>query len=165
MIIMWSKTEQISTQYPFQKLGTSPICPYQALQRLLQEIPGDSNQCFFTISRRHGALPLIDSVGRCHLYSGSQILQLSPTLKFHDFKQSEATFTMPFTMAFLYTILCTMAPGNLTQYGNVFNLLPSFPHQFLLLSTAPTCLILAVWVSLCILITSFISFYWYLLCH
>ena len=95
MIIKWSKTIQNRTDIhtiPISKLVSSPLCPYQVLHKLLQQTSGDSNQPSFTISRFHVAVPLTDSIARLHLHLVSRLLHLSPSLKFHDFRRSGASW-------------------------------------------------------------------------
>ena len=71
---------------------TSPLCPIQAIQNMLLLMPGDSNVPLFRIPRSHGLFPLTDSVARHHLKSLSNILNLNPSLKFHDFRRAGATW-------------------------------------------------------------------------
>ena len=54
--------------------------------------PGSVNQPIFRIARRHGLVPLTDSVARKFLTRLSHILHLSPKLTFHDCRRSGATW-------------------------------------------------------------------------
>ena len=79
MIIKWSKTIQNRADIhtiPIPKLGISLICPYQALQILLQASSGHLNEPLFVIPMCHGAVPLTDYVARSHLHSVSRILKV-----------------------------------------------------------------------------------------
>ena len=53
---------------------------------------GESNVHLFRIPRSHGLVPLTDSVARRHLRSVSHILDLNPSLIFHDFRRAGATW-------------------------------------------------------------------------
>ena len=95
VIVKWSKTIQNRTDIhtiPIPILGDSILCPYKAVKSLLDHIPGSSNQPLFLIPRSHGPVPLTDSVARQHLHSISTTLNISPALKFHDFRRSGATW-------------------------------------------------------------------------
>ena len=132
MLVKWSKTIQNRSDIhtiPIPVLGESILCPYNAITCLLKHTSGSSNSPLFAISRSHGPVPLTDSVARRHLHSISTKLQISPPLKFHDFRRSGATWA--FHNGSHYTISCTMGPGNRIQYGNISNLSPNYPHQFL----------------------------------
>ena len=95
VIVKWSKTIQNRTDIhtiPIPILGDSILCPYKAIKSLLDHTPGSSNQPLFLIPRSHGSVPLTDSVARRHLHSISTALNISPPLKFHDFRRSGATW-------------------------------------------------------------------------
>ena len=95
VIVKWSKTIQNRTDIhtiPLPVLGDSILCPYKALKSLLDHTPGSSNQPLFLVPRSHGSVPLTDSVARRHLHSISTTLNISPPLKFHDFRHSGATW-------------------------------------------------------------------------
>ena len=95
ILVKWSKTIQDRTNYhtiPIPILGQSLLCLYKALKILLEYLPGTSNQPLFSISRSHGLVPLTDSVARRHLHVISQKLNIVPSLKFHDFRRSGATW-------------------------------------------------------------------------
>ena len=94
-IVKWSKTMQNRTEIhtiPIPILGDSVLCPYRALKKLLEFLPGTPNQPLYSIPRSHGAVPLTDSVARHHLHSVSTKLKIDPPLTFHEFRRSGATW-------------------------------------------------------------------------
>ena len=95
VLVKWSKTIQNRTDIhtiPIPMLGDSILCPYNAIKQLLNHTSGSSNQPLFSIPRSHGPVPLTDSVARRHLHSTSRKLRIVPSLKFHDFRRSGATW-------------------------------------------------------------------------
>ena len=95
VLVKWSKPIQNRTDthtIPLPMLGNSILCPYNAIKQLLHHTSGSPNQPLFSIPRSHGAVPLTDSVASCHLNSIFRKLNIVPSLKFHDFRQSGATW-------------------------------------------------------------------------
>ena len=94
-VVKWSKTIQNRNDIHIiliPNLGKSPLCPCTLLKKELESTSGDSNQPLFTLYRTLGPVPLMDSVGGRHLKQISAILHLTPSLKFHDFRRSDATW-------------------------------------------------------------------------
>ena len=94
-VVKWSKTIQNRNDIYVSfipNLGKSPLCPCTLLKKELESTSGDSNQPLFTLYRTLGPVPLMDSVGGRHLKQISAILHLTPSLKFHDFRRSDATW-------------------------------------------------------------------------
>ena len=95
LIIKWSKTMQNRQQIrtiSLPMLGSSILCPVQALRSLLLSSSGNSNDPLFQIFRARTRVPLTDSVAHRHLHTISAALKLSPHLTFHDFRRSGATW-------------------------------------------------------------------------
>ena len=95
IIIKWSKTIQnrrdtVTISVP--SLGTSPLCPHQALKAMLHHVPGSSNDPLFQVPKSGAFVPLTDSAARKHLKKVSTVLQLPTPLTFHLFRRYGTTW-------------------------------------------------------------------------
>ena len=95
VIIKWSKTLQdrkTTTTITIPDLGSSPLCPVKALQRMCKAIPADKNSPLFLLKRPTKISVLTDSVARKHLKEVSKILKCASNLTFHAFRKAGATW-------------------------------------------------------------------------
>ena len=91
VIIKWSKTLQDRKTFAtvaIPVLGQSMLCPVAALQTILHKVPGSNNDPLFQIFTAGRWAPLTDSRARKHLKKVSHLLNLQPSLTFHDFRRA-----------------------------------------------------------------------------
>ena len=95
ILIKWSKTIQNRQEIKtivVPSLQNSPICPVQAVQKMLALYPGHDNAPMFQIPGDSILIPLTDSKARKHLKNLSLLLQITPTLTFHMFRKGGTTW-------------------------------------------------------------------------
>ena len=81
-----------TTTITIPHLGGSQLCPVTALLSMFEEIPAHKNSPLFMIKRKSCIATLTDSGARKHLKQVSQILGLRPSLTFHSFRRTGATW-------------------------------------------------------------------------
>ena len=95
ILITWSKTIQSKNAARVLKiphLGSSPICPVQALKNLLLITPSGRNKPLFQVKINANLVPLSDTRLRKHFKTLLSTLSLSQSsLTFHSFRRSGAT--------------------------------------------------------------------------
>ena len=95
ILITWSKTLQAKNQARVLKiphLGSSPLCPVQALKNLLLITPAGRNKPLFQVKLRSNWVPLSDTRLRKHFKNIITALNLGQSsLTFHSFQRSGAT--------------------------------------------------------------------------
>ena len=95
ILIKWSKTIQNRQEIKtivIPLLDGSPICPVQALRRMLELYPVHENAPLFQVPSDSTLIPLTDSKARKHLKKVSLLLQITPTLTFHMFRKEGTTW-------------------------------------------------------------------------
>ena len=95
ILIKWSKPMQNNNQARLIKLPllNNHLCPFLALKRCLQIIPGSKNDPLFQFKSGSIWLPLTDNRVRSHLKNVLSLLNLPPAfITFHSFRRSGATF-------------------------------------------------------------------------
>ena len=95
MLLKWSKTIQFRDQYKLvvlPKLGVSPVCPYQALKKVMSLCNPIQNSPLFQISTASGGQVLTDARVRKNLAKINQCLHFPPNFyTFHAFRRSGAS--------------------------------------------------------------------------
>ena len=63
------------------------MCPIKAVQQMIQLVSADHNDPLFLLPRTSRSVPLTDSVARKHLKKISNVLHVTTSLIFHDFRR------------------------------------------------------------------------------
>ena len=95
ILLKWSKTLQMNNQARLLKLPrlNNDICPFVAIQKCLQIVPGGSNAPLFQFKLKSTWIPLSDSRVRRHLKNVLTLCQKhTDYVTFHSFRRSGATF-------------------------------------------------------------------------
>ena len=95
ILIKWSKTMQSGNQARLLKLPrlNNVICPFLALKRCLQVVPGGRNDPLFQFQVQGRWLPLTDNRVRRHLRDLLPMIgKPQSCITFHSFRRSGATF-------------------------------------------------------------------------
>ena len=74
---------------PLPNLGASHLCPIKAVQ-MIQLVSVDPNDPLFLVPRTSRPVPLTDSVARKHLKKISNVLYVTTSLTFYDFRRAGA---------------------------------------------------------------------------
>ena len=122
LLIKWSKTMQNRDSVKIIKipqLGTSPLCPVQALKNLLILTPGSQNNPLFQIKNEGGRwVPLTDTKVRRHLQAILARLNLSQSqISLHTFRRSGAT--LAFNANVSLQNIKSHGTGRLTVSGDI----------------------------------------------
>ena len=95
LLLKWSKTIQDRRSVhtiPLPNLGQSILCPIGALKAMTHAFPASTRDPLFLVPNNNGLVPLTDSVARKHLKKASLALNISPTLTFHAFRRTGASW-------------------------------------------------------------------------
>ena len=95
IIIKWSKTLQDRKKVAtvtIPALGASPLCPLNALKKLLHIHPLTDDHPLFIFYKQGRPVTLTDSMARKHLKHISCLLGLPKHYTFHDFRRGGATW-------------------------------------------------------------------------
>ena len=95
ILLKWSKTLQMNNQDRLLKLPrlNNDICPFAAIQKCLQIVPGRSNAPLFQFKLKSSWIPLSDSRVRRHLKNVLSLCEKhTDYITFHSFRRSGAPF-------------------------------------------------------------------------